>query len=77
MIEGQRWLSATVIENLASNVYNVLVHEFECVWKRHANLLLSIPEPVVICNIIPSLNLLLSVLAMCRRRQTPNRLTYC
>ena len=75
MREGQRWLSATVIEKVAINVYNVLVHEFDVVWKRHANQLLSIPEP--------SSNLQHNTISepplkriMCRRRQPPNRLTY-
>ena len=43
--EGPKWYNATILEQLAINLYNVHVHELNTVWKRHANQLSNIPEP--------------------------------
>ena len=38
--DGTKWLRATVVEKLGINLYNVLVSDYDVVWKRHVNQLL-------------------------------------
>ena len=32
---GKKWLEATIVDKIAVNVYNVLIHDLNVVWKRH------------------------------------------
>ena len=39
---GEKWLKGTIVEQLAVNIYNVLIHDYNIIWKRHCNQLLSL-----------------------------------
>ena len=38
--DGPKWLEATVVERLGINLYNVLISEYDVIWKRHVHQLL-------------------------------------
>ena len=39
--DGPKWLHGSIVEKLGVNVFNVLIHDYNIVWKRHSNQLLS------------------------------------
>jgi len=41
---GPKWLKATVVEKLGANIYNVHIHCYDIIWKRHLNQLLLLPD---------------------------------
>lgn len=45
--EGHKWLRATVLEQLAINLYSVLIVDYDVVWKRHIHQLLRAPDACV------------------------------
>ena len=42
--EGKKWMKATIVEKLGINVYNVIIHDYNVLWKRHYNQLLPLKE---------------------------------
>ena len=40
MSRGAKWVKGTIVERLGVNVFRVHIHEFDVVWKRHANQML-------------------------------------
>jgi len=42
--DGPKWYTATIVQKLGINVFNVLIHNLNVIWKRHSNQLLSIPS---------------------------------
>ena len=49
--EGEKWLKGTIVEKLGINIYSVLLHSYNQIWKRHVNQLLPCVE--FDCNMKP------------------------
>ena len=40
--EGPKWYNSTIMQKLSANIYNVLVHDLNIIWKRHSNQILML-----------------------------------
>ena len=40
--DGPKWYLSTVVQQMGINVFNVLIHQLNVIWKRHSNQLLAV-----------------------------------
>ena len=75
--DGPKWLHGSIVEKLGVNVFNVLIHDYNIVWKRHSNQLLSchnenknesVPDNAILDRSLLDINLPINI--------EPNNQTY-